>query len=605
MEYSRSGGKVHQSTSTTAAAAAAAAAPATALAEASAEDDGSVAAVKRGGVGVGVAATTMAMSGEDDDTKYGDGFFRREEESTTSRLAAPRPTCDSSLREEGDCGDDDDDDDEEDDDDDDDDDDDGEDDDDDEEEDDDYFDDGKTMMTLSVEGEEEVEEDDERDREGGGIRRRHADCDDDDENDDENEGDHEEGDGDDQGTEDNKNGDDDVFWSIRSNVCFVAGGLIHLAGTSWDYAMYNNRPGTDDINDDNDDGPTSSPTYDPLEERWGYYVAYQLLWILGPSVYLLNSVIDVRWVLRTRRRERDRRHCLLSPQYRCEYNDDDVDDEYDDDCVCAWIARNDGRDGRGGGNGGGGGKIGRSGSRSKLSRRQRMHRVDRDVDDDRIVRPRLRRIETAVADSIAATMIRRSSRRYRRRGSNFLGDRAPAVFGGHRRELGAAFTFGVAASLGMIAALCRLFAEESTPLSMSVDDVGEEGVRVIPSSSGGVTEEDWWLPTALEGASVHIYLASAILALWRWPKPLPMSNDGKKDKHEIAVPWHSNVGSLETLGDGLFGVSSVVDVCLQDSNVDKIYWWSVISSLLWMADALLYLRADFVGLYRERRRLMT
>ncbi len=95
---------------------------------------------------------------------------------------------------------------------------------------------------------------------------------------------------------------------------------------------------------------------------------------------------------------------------------------------------------------------------------------------------------------------------------------------------------------------------------------------------------------------MHIYLASAILALWRWPKPLPMSNDGKKDKHEIAVPWHSNVGSLETLGDGLFGVSSVVDVCLQDSNVDKIYWWSVISSLLWMADALLYLRADFVGM---------
>jgi len=179
------------------------------------------------------------------------------------------------------------------------------------------------------------------------------------------------------------------------------------------------------------------------------------------------------------------------------------------------------------------------------------------------------------------------------------------VFGGHRRELGAAFTFWVAASLGMIAALCRLLAEESTPLSMSDDDVGEEGVRVLPSSSRVANEEDWWLPTALEGASVHIYLASAILALWRWPKPLPMSNDGKKDKHEIAVPWHSNVGSLETLGDALFGVSSVVDVCLQDSNVDKIYWWSVISSLLWMVDALLYLRSDFVGLYRERRRLMT
>ncbi len=175
------------------------------------------------------------------------------------------------------------------------------------------------------------------------------------------------------------------------------------------------------------------------------------------------------------------------------------------------------------------------------------------------------------------------------------------MFGGHCRELGAAFTFGMAASLGMITALCRLFTE-STPSLMPVD-VGE-GVRA--PSSRVAKEEDWWLPTALEGASVHIYLVNAILVLWRWPRPLPISNDDKKDKIEIAVPWHSNVGSLETLGDMLFGVSSVIDVCLQDSNVDKkIYWWSVISSLLWMVDALLYLRADFVGLYRERWRSMT
>ena len=158
----------------------------------------------------------------------------------------------------------------------------------------------------------------------------------------------------------------------------------------------------------------------------------------------------------------------------------------------------------------------------------------------------------------------------------------------------------MAALLGMIAALCRLFTE-LTPSSMP-DDVGE-GVRA--PSSRVAKEEDWWLPTALEGASVHIYLVITILAFWRWRSPLPISNDDKKDKIEIAIPWHSYVGSLETLGDVLFGVSSVVDVCLQDSNVNKkIYWWSVISLLLWMVDALLYLRADFVGLYRGRRRSM-
>ena len=69
------------------------------------------------------------------------------------------------------------------------------------------------------------------------------------------------------------------------------------------------------------------------------------------------------------------------------------------------------------------------------------------------------------------------------------------------------------------------------------------------------------------------------------------------EKNGITIPWYSDVGSVETLGDALFGISSVVDVCLQDANVDAIYWWQAASSLLWTVDALLYLRGDFVSFY--------
>ena len=69
------------------------------------------------------------------------------------------------------------------------------------------------------------------------------------------------------------------------------------------------------------------------------------------------------------------------------------------------------------------------------------------------------------------------------------------------------------------------------------------------------------------------------------------------EKNEITIPWYSDVGSLETLGDALFGISSVVDVCLQNANVDAIYWFQVASLLLWTVDALLYLRGDVVGFY--------
>jgi hypothetical protein len=66
------------------------------------------------------------------------------------------------------------------------------------------------------------------------------------------------------------------------------------------------------------------------------------------------------------------------------------------------------------------------------------------------------------------------------------------------------------------------------------------------------------------------------------------------------IPWYSRTESLETLGDVFFGVAAMVDVCLCDSTLDDgIYWWPVVSAVLWFMDALFYLRGDFATLYKE------
>ncbi|KAL3811837.1 hypothetical protein ACHAXA_004264 [Cyclostephanos tholiformis] len=413
--------------------------------------------------------------------------------------------------------------------------------------------------------------------------------------------------------------------------------------------------------DDGDDAPSSNDLVKLLDRRC-YYVAYHSIWILGPSVYLLNSIIDVRRVLMGQRRGRDR----CRDNYRL---------GYDRECECDYD----------------GTTFGRSGSGSKSRRRKHLDFAldytstsisfsaasltrrmmgKRKKSDEGFIGPKraVRRIVDALVETYASA--RHRYRRLRHRANDAAGSLIcipRSTFGwveqrahpalGHRRELGAAATFGLAASLSLFAALCRLRAKSSSSststtisrmLMMSPssdgDYLGENAASHTPSL-GGTLEGDWWLPDALEGASVHIYLISAILALWRWPSPLSLSSswlwccsgdrgragclsspaigccerpnnatvsvgstpvavagNGRyislaecNNKREIAIPWYSDVGSLETLGDALFGISSVVDVCLYYANVDEICWWQVASSLLWLIDALLYLRGDLLS----------
>lgn len=367
--------------------------------------------------------------------------------------------------------------------------------------------------------------------------------------------------------------DEDVNLSIRSNITFVLGGLLQLALSSWDYL----------INKENIS----------LNQR--QYYLYNLLGIAGPLVYFSNSVIDVHRVLTVRGRKRNKvvgkSHHQNNDQKYCRTSDDG----------CEWS-----------------GFIQKittttttSTSGNKIRRRGGIGlRL-------RLLLRKIRHWQHHVVTTIVAA-------------STSIFQRSTIHTFGHRRELGAAATFGIAALLSVISVLCRLYTESSSSSSMLLmkpsfndDDKFDEGQE---------------LSTLLEGASVHIYLVSAILALWRWPSPLlfmqPSSswlrwccfgncsrdticvnhnknkpatttnisssnsyNDDDSIKKGNTTTWYSDVGSLETLGDALFGLSSVVDVCLQDANVNEIHWWQVASSLLWTVDALLYLRGDFVSLY--------
>jgi hypothetical protein len=277
--------------------------------------------------------------------------------------------------------------------------------------------------------------------------------------------------------------EDDVDWSILSNAFFVAGGLVYVIGTTWDYAMFSAAADPDNLD-----------LHSILHAH--EYVIYQMVWIMGPLVYFLNSVIDVKWALIVKERNSRRRHL---EKLLIELPD----------------------------------------TPSRRNRRSRIKAA--------LMRPK-----------IFLNRIRRHV--------------------GHRRQLGAATTFGMAALLSIIAAVCSLLASDTS--------LGESDYV-----------SDW--ASTLESASVHMYLVSAIFALWRTPAFFP-GKDSSSDSAVSGVPWYSNVESLETFGDVIFGMAAVIDVVLEDNTIDDgIFWLPVISAVLWTVDALLYLRGDFASLYKD------
>lgn len=137
---------------------------------------------------------------------------------------------------------------------------------------------------------------------------------------------------------------------------------------------------------------------------------------------------------------------------------------------------------------------------------------------------------------------------------------------GHRRDLSAAVSFGVAAAFGLVASL--------KPFITSMGDTTTERLEIL---------------------SVHCYLVSAFFALCgRRAKPVAGTN-----WCSLSTIW-LNADRLEDLGDAFFGIGSTVDVILCNLHFDDNYnVWPVVSALLWLLDAFFYLRSDFVTMYSQ------
>eukprot|EP00984_Skeletonema_dohrnii_P006636 scaffold2365_cov77-Skeletonema_dohrnii-CCMP3373.AAC.39 len=137
---------------------------------------------------------------------------------------------------------------------------------------------------------------------------------------------------------------------------------------------------------------------------------------------------------------------------------------------------------------------------------------------------------------------------------------------GHRRELSSATTFGAAAIFGTASAI---------------------------GWAAGTMDED--MVNRLELVSIHLYLLSAAFALIGRRQENTVHCTGFWDFFEDAQ-------ALENAGDSLFGIASVIDVVLTDFSFDDDNpWWAVVSAVLWMLDAMFYLRGDFVVLYRKQK----
>lgn len=297
---------------------------------------------------------------------------------------------------------------------------------------------------------------------------------------------------------------DDVQWSFCSNAFFITAGIFYLLATTWDYSIYNSNPDVE-IGD-----ALNTP------QR----ILYEALWLMGPLFYLMNSIVDVRWALKVRKRDVRRKYLERLLVGRGLYEGSKED----------------------GGEEAGEGKAG--------SERMETLEVDQHSSPIQTNKKPKRRLRKKLSHS-SKKLIRRMSKHM-----------------GHRRDLAAASTFGIAAALSVLGCVCYL-------ISLN------ENYQVVNGSGNTMVDSDTLASWAgeLESASIHMYLVSAVFALWQNPckkSPVRTTTNAAVAGIDYSIPWFqrvivqplNDVESMEYVGDLFFGVASVVDVILEDSSLD-------------------------------------
>ncbi|KAL7476523.1 hypothetical protein ACHAW6_002382 [Cyclotella cf. meneghiniana] len=374
---------------------------------------------------------------------------------------------------------------------------------------------------------------------------------------------------------------DDTAWSIYSNTFFLSGGIFYLLATSWDYALFHaNRSLSID------DALT-------LPQR----VLYEFIWFMGPLTYLLNSIIDVRWAMKVRGRDGRRRELeklLLGKNGR----------------TGETTKKNNKEDTRGRTM-----RMGPTEYNDGMAERGEMEIVR--YENHGLSSPLFDAVEASPLSSTMAETVRATPKRRKLHLRRMIVSPTRKIFHrmrkhmGHRRDLMAAITFGIAAALSVTGAICYLVStqgEFSFVIHSSRDGYFRIDDDVLAGWAGG-----------LERGSIHMYLVSAVFALWRNPWRTTRggcgggggSNGGavRYNGHPKSSSWiqtwivrpFNDVDAMETVGDVFFGVASVVDVILEDSTLDdNVLWWPIVSAVLWTFDSLFYLRGDFVTLFMRK-----
>mmetsp|Transcript_59355 Transcript_59355/g.88125 ORF Transcript_59355/g.88125 Transcript_59355/m.88125 type:complete len:437 (+) Transcript_59355:227-1537(+) len=320
---------------------------------------------------------------------------------------------------------------------------------------------------------------------------------------------------------------DDIIWSLFSNFFFVFGGLFYLYGSLWDWDLAVQLAAAQR------EHFVSSDTTDPtvvFEQLGQSAYWYHAIWILGPTVYLFNSFIDVTWASITMKREKQIRG--MKQFYRAA-NEHAASVSQDGDSSSDIMM-----------------------ALEKFYQHVREESFDGDLFEGAMM------CGTTPCLGTSESMEEHKKVLLRRIRTHF----------GHRRELSSATAFGAAAIFGVWSA------------------VGDASSKM-----------DATMVTLLDSVSIHLYLLSAIFALCgRTQRPHQQENDDHRTKTPLS--FLEDAEALEDLGDVFFGVASIVDVVLCDFTFDdNTPWWPVVSAVFWIIDALLYLRGDFVVLYRDKK----